>query len=168
MRSVRKTARALLLNERNEILLMCVEGLDINSIEGTKYNRFWCTIGGAIDEGEAIEQAIMREIYEETGISSEYVRLGPTVWHSHCTLIFKGTLTAIDETYTVAKTTIEDVVLHAPTEIEKLVVKELRWWPLNALQQTTEVIFPEHLTTYLPDVIAGKYPTCSIDISDKK
>lgn len=168
MTATRKAARALLLNERNELLLMCIEGLDICEADGTKHHRLWCTIGGGIDEGEIIEQAVMREIYEETGITAEHVKLGPTVWHYNVDLIFKGVPTQVYETYTIAKTTVQDVVLHNPTEIEKLVVKELKWWSLAELRQTAEIVFPIGLAKHLPDIITGDYPVSPIDISDKK
>lgn len=36
---------------------------------------FWCTPGGGMDDGESIEQALMREMIEETGITPEIGRL---------------------------------------------------------------------------------------------
>ena len=74
---IRKSARVVLLNQHNEILLMCIEGFDVSSVEGIKHPRFWCTIGGGLEESESIQQAVIREIYEETGIACEDIIIGP-------------------------------------------------------------------------------------------
>jgi len=53
---IRKTARAILLNDKNEILLM-------HARNGNWYEL----IGGGIDDGEALDQALHRECLEEAG-----------------------------------------------------------------------------------------------------
>ena len=50
--NVRETVRILLLNKKNELLLICVEDPNIISVDGKKHNRFWFTAGGQIDENE--------------------------------------------------------------------------------------------------------------------
>lgn len=98
---------------------MCVENFDIGTKEGKKNKRFWCTIGGGIHEGESIEDAALREIQEETGLTSSYIVLGPVVWHSAVDLMLKGVFTRLDESFIVAHTKRVDVALYAPTEDEK-------------------------------------------------
>ena len=94
---VRKATRVILLNDKNELLLMCVEDFDISTPDGTRNKRFWCTIGGGIEKDETIEQAALREIYEEAGILAEELDLGPVVWHGTVELVLKGVLTRFDE-----------------------------------------------------------------------
>ncbi|MCL2850801.1 MAG: NUDIX hydrolase [Firmicutes bacterium] len=53
---IRKTARAILLNDKNEILLL-------HARNGNWYEL----IGGGIDDGETLEQALHRECLEEAG-----------------------------------------------------------------------------------------------------
>jgi len=102
--------------------------------------------------------------YEETGIISEDISVGPRVWHSEIELVLKGVRTLFDETFVVVKTKRNDIALCAPTEDEKQVVKELRWFSLDDIKQSKDPIFPEALTHYLPDVLAEKYPKAPINI----
>ena len=164
---VRKAVRVLLFNDENELLLMCVEDFDISTPEGKKNKRFWCIIGGGIEGGESIEQTAFREIHEEAGISEKEVNLGPLVWYGNVELVLKGTLTRLEESFIVAKTKRKDVVLHAPTEDEKQVVKKLQWFSLEEIKESQEVIFPIVLPEYLPDVLSGKYPDQPIEINLK-
>lgn len=162
---IRKTVRVLLLNGKCELLLMCVEDFDISTPGGKRNKRLWCTVGGAIELGETIEQAALREIYEETGIVSDAIDLGPIVWHGDVDLVLKGRLTKFVEFFIVAKTSIYDVALHDPTEDEQQAVKELRWFSLEDIKKSSEVIFPIVLPEYLPDVLLGKYPKHPIEIN---
>jgi 8-oxo-dGTP pyrophosphatase MutT (NUDIX family) len=54
---------AVIFNERGEILLQ--KRKDVNQ---------WCIISGHVEFGESIEQAVLREIKEETGTKASIVR----------------------------------------------------------------------------------------------
>jgi 8-oxo-dGTP pyrophosphatase MutT (NUDIX family) len=167
---VRKSVRVLLLNDEKKLLLMCIEGFDISTTDGKKNERFWCTIGGGIEHGESLEQATLREIYEETGLEPQDISMGTAVWHGSVDLILKGKPTRLDETFIVCKTKQKDVALHAPTEDEKMVVKNLQWFSLEDIEQSSDTIFPILLHQYLPDILNEKYPLqpIEIDLNAKK
>ncbi len=55
---------AVIFNELGEILL-----------QRRKDTGKWCIISGHVEFGETVEQAIIREVLEETEVSSEIVRL---------------------------------------------------------------------------------------------
>lgn len=148
---------------------MCVEDFDISTPDGKRNKRFWCTIGGGIERNETIEQAALREILEETGIEETAIELGPIVWHNKIDLVLKGKLTQFDELYIVAKTHIYDVALLKPTQDEQAVVKKLQWFTLEDIKRSTEIIFPNTLAEFLPDILLGNYPMKPIAIHlDKK
>lgn len=155
---IRNAVRVLLLNDKNQLLLMCVEGFDISTVEGKHNKRFWCTIGGKIEEGESIQEAAIREIYEETGIGQADIQLGPVVWQGDVDLMLKGILTCLQEIFIVARTYQQTVSCNNLTEDEQKVVKELCWFTLEQLEQSDEVIFPILLPQYLPDILLEKYP----------
>jgi len=164
---VRKAVRVLLLNNNKELLLMCVEGFDIATADGKRNNRFWCTLGGGIEPGETIQHAALREIYEESGLSEDDIKLGPVVWYGEVSLMLKGTLTTLAESFIVAKTKNSNVALHKPTQDECEVVKQLKWFSLDEIKKSTDVIFPILLPQYLPDILAEKYPKTPITIDMK-
>ncbi len=164
---IRKAVRVLLLNDKDELLLMCVEDFDISSPEGKRNKRFWCTIGGEIETGESVEQAAIREIYEESGIEENEIEIGPVVWYSSINLVLKRILTQLEESFIVVKTKQNKVFLQNPTQDEQRTVKELRWFSLANIQKSPEVIFPIPLPEYFPDIISGKYPEQPIVIGLK-
>jgi 8-oxo-dGTP diphosphatase len=55
---------AFIFNERNELLLQ--KRADTGK---------WCILSGHVEFGETVQQAMIREVLEETGASSEIVRL---------------------------------------------------------------------------------------------
>ncbi len=156
MMPIRNAVRVLLLNG-DKLLLMCIEDFDISAPNSKPNKRFWCTIGGGIESGESIQEAAMREIYEETSLSSENIELGPIVWQSDLNLMLRGTLTRFKEVYVVAKTSTHNVSLHQPTQAELDIVKELKWFTLEEIKQCPDVIFPTSLPQHLPDILAGIY-----------
>lgn len=164
----RRTVRVLLLNTCNELLLMCVEDFDISTLDGKRNKRFWCTIGGAIDCNETVEQTALREIFEETEIEESAIKLAPVVWHSKADVIFKGKPTHLDELFIVAKKHIKDVFLCKPTQDEQAAVKKLQWFSLEDIKQSSEIIFPVNLAKLLPDVLLGYYPKKPVAIHTKK
>jgi 8-oxo-dGTP pyrophosphatase MutT (NUDIX family) len=161
---VRSAVRVVLLNEANELLLMCMDDPTIASI-GEKYaGRFWTLIGGEIEPGETIQDAAVREVFEETGLSEEDIELGPQVWSGKLDLIFKGKPTHIKQEFIVAKTRRRDISLANLTPDEKEVVKQVAWFSLDRIINSGEVIHPIVLPKYLPDVIAGRYPKEPLEI----
>jgi 8-oxo-dGTP pyrophosphatase MutT (NUDIX family) len=57
---VRKTVGAILVNERGEVLLQ-----QRDEKPGLLYPGYWTFFGGAVEDGETIEAAIRRELWEE-------------------------------------------------------------------------------------------------------
>ena len=49
---------------------------------------WWFTPGGGLEGAESREQAALRELAEETGITE--VELGPVLWHRYCSFPFDG------------------------------------------------------------------------------
>ena len=62
----RPAARAIILNDRNEVLMNHLLGDDIFG-----HRDYFETPGGGVDEGETPEQAVVREVQEETGYICE-------------------------------------------------------------------------------------------------
>ena len=155
---VRKSVKVLLLNEENELLLVCADDPKTTAVDKTYYGRFWYCVGGQMHPGESFEQAAVREIYEETGISQEDIVFGPIVWNGEFDMVLSGTLMHMDQTFLVAKTKKIQVSLTAPDEWEKQSIKKFAWFSLEKIQKSQEVIYPVVLSEYLPELLAGHYP----------
>jgi len=161
---VRSSIKILLLNEKNELLLMCADDPKTTSADGKYIGKFWFTVGGQIEENESINEAAIREIYEETGIKKEEIELGPIVWFGEFDLILNGVLTRLKQKFMVAKTNQKNVFLKNPTSWEKNVITEFKWYSLDEIKNTNEIIYPALLSEYLPDIIAKNYPSKPIEI----
>lgn len=117
---------------------------------------WWCTVGGGVDEGEALEEAARRELFEETGHAE--VDLGPVVWIREHVLIVEGEPRRLVEHYFLATAVHEDLVDHHWTELERQVVKAMRWWTPHEIAGSDEVIFPEGLGALLLDLLRDGPP----------
>ncbi len=161
---VRNSVNILILNDKNELLLMCADDPKTTSVDGTYHGRFWFTIGGKIEEGESMQEAALRELREETGITPDQVELGPVVWFGEFDLVLAGTPTHIKQTFIVAKTKQKNISLENLTQEEKAVIKKIAWFSLDDIKNSTEVIYPIVLPQYLPDIISGNYPEQPLEI----
>jgi 8-oxo-dGTP pyrophosphatase MutT (NUDIX family) len=155
---VRNSVRVLLLNAKNELLLICAKDPRTTSIDGKYHGRFWYTIGGGIKPMESIQEAAFREVYEETGIEQVDVELGPIVWFGEFDLVLDGTKQHLKQQFIVAKTTQHRVSFSNLEIDEKASFLKLAWFSLDALRTCNEIIYPVHLPQHLPDILLGKYP----------
>lgn len=166
---IRNCIRALLINDKNELLLMLADDPKTTSTDGKKRGLFWFTIGGEINYNESTQEAAIREIYEETGIKENEVELGPIVWFGEFDLILDGKLTHLKQRFMVAKTKKLDVSLTKLDGWEKDVIKKLAWFSLEDIKNSEDIIHPVGIEDILPDILAGKYPEDPIEIDlDKK
>ncbi len=111
-----------------------------------------------------MQEAALREIFEETGIRREEVELGPVVWFGEFDLMLAGIPTHIKQTFIVAKTTKKDISLDHLTPEEQTVIEKIAWFSFEEIKKSTEVIFPIMLPEYLPDILAGNYPEQPLEI----
>lgn len=155
----KKTIRILLISQENKLLLMRVVDPSTTGLDKKQRNAFWCTIGGKIEQGETLQQATYRELFEETGLNSDDVELGPIVWYGIHQMIISGQHVELDEKFIVVFLK-SDKQVHQEnfTANEKNVVTHTEWLGLDEILTHQEPIFPAIFKTHLADILAGKYP----------
>jgi 8-oxo-dGTP pyrophosphatase MutT (NUDIX family) len=154
----RETVRILLIAPSGRILLIRYEDPRI------AYSPiFWSTPGGGVDPGESLGEALRRELLEETGMTD--VRWGPEVWYGEPVVNISGERVQFRDHYFVAHGASETLRNDGWTDLERSVIREMRWWAPEDLRGAQEVIYPREIADLLPDVIAGRYPSAPITLA---
>ncbi|MET4922632.1 NUDIX hydrolase [Streptomyces sp. PSRA5] len=137
----RKVSRVVLLDPDDRILLM--RGYE----PADPARDWWFTPGGGLEGDETRQEAALRELTEETGITE--VELGPVLWRRTCSFPFDGRRWDQDEWYFLARTAQTETTPEGLTELERRSVAELRWWTSAELSTTRETVYPTRLAGLL-------------------
>ena len=141
---LRKVARVVLLDPEDRILLLHGHEPDDPA------DDWWFTPGGGLEGDESREEAALRELAEETGITD--VELGPVLWRRMCSFPFAGRRWDQDEWYYLARTTNPSKVVPEATgltELERRSVAGARWWTCRELARAHETVYPTRLAELL-------------------
>ncbi|MFB7372958.1 NUDIX hydrolase [Streptomyces sp. NPDC056222] len=138
---MRRVARVVLLDPDDRILLM--HGYEPDDPDQT----WWFTPGGGLEGDETREEAALRELAEETGITD--VDLGPVIWQRICSFPFDGRRWDQDEWYYLARTTQTVTAPGGLTELEARSTTGLRWWTSAELSAARETVYPTRLAELL-------------------
>ncbi|MEV6330925.1 NUDIX hydrolase [Streptomyces sp. NPDC051909] len=154
---VRRVARVVLLDPDDRILLL--HGHEPDDPAQT----WWFTPGGGLEGDESREQAALRELAEETGITD--VDLGPVLWRRYCSFPFAGRRWDQDEWYYLARTTQTATAPGGLTELETRSVSGLRWWTSAELSVARETVYPDRLAELLDSLLGEGPPSPPLDLA---
>lgn len=153
---IRPTVRVLLLDELDRVLLF--RGQD----PATPEVRYWFPTGGGIEPDESPEKAARREVLEETGLTN--FELGPHIWNRRHVFSFYGSEQDVREVWFFARVPHFDIDTSGFTEMEQAVIQEHRWWTLQELQTTSDVLTPRDLAVLLRDLLINGLPTSPVTV----
>ncbi len=147
---LRPTARAVLIDPEGRVLLFRV------AMPQAPDRIFWITPGGGVQGAETYEEAVRREIWEETGVAD--FKLGPCVWERTATSQFSTRWIQFVERYFVAWVPHAEVVADNREEAERAFLQEHRWFSLDQLAAHPERVVPANLATLVAALLRGELP----------
>ncbi len=150
----RHAARIVVTDERDRLLLIQFQDPQTG-------HRWWSAPGGALEPGESYEEAAVRELAEETGLTSAI--LGPCVWRRQHLGRFNGnSFHAVERAYLVRVPEFEPDS-DGWTPLEQQVHVGMRWWTLEELDASTEELSPRRLPELIRQLLANGPPAEPID-----
>jgi 8-oxo-dGTP pyrophosphatase MutT (NUDIX family) len=140
-----RTAGRVIVVDREGRVLLFRGGDPARPRDGT----WWFTPGGGAGPGESVEEAARRELFEETGLA--VAKLGRVVATRDVTFSFLGR--TYEQREHLFRVIVEPFEIDTSrwTRIEREVQVEHRWWTLEELRTTSDVVYPENLL----DLVAG-------------
>lgn len=131
------------------MLLVRVEDLDVGP------RAFWVTPGGGVEAGESLRATAVRELAEETGLRVEPDELVGPVAVAQGEWSYRDTpLVSVDTYFShLADRFVPTADGHTPLELD--VLAEWRWWSVDELDATAEVIIPVGLGALVRRLVAS-------------
>ncbi len=157
-----ESARALLVDPQGRVLLMKLASGRVTLGPMASRRTFWLTPGGSLQPSESFEDALMREIFEETGLRLSHP--GHWIWTSPKRIVRDGM--PVD---TLARVYIQCVPSFEPmptalTVEERETFRELRWWSIGEIDASSETFVPRQLALLLKPLLTGAWPADPVSI----
>lgn len=147
----RATVRLVVVDEDGDVLLY------EDSDQGMRPPfTWWSTPGGGIEPGEDERTAAARELFEETGARAEPESfVGPlaqrTVLHGYSDQVVEQ-----HDTFYGLRVSHFEAAPAALTPEEQLTMQQWRWWPLEDLRATSEMVWPADIPRLVEALTSGE------------
>ncbi len=153
---LRQAARAVVVDPADRILLV---RFDFPTAV------VWAAPGGGIEPGEDAEEAIRRELREETGLDDP--ELGPVIWRRDHLFSEPIRWLGQSEVYFFVRTpAFEPSPTLSWAELNAEYVTDIRWWTLDELESADARFAPGRLPELLRDLLRDGPPAEPIDVGE--
>lgn len=153
-RILRPSGRVILINDEDRVLLF--EG---GASQLGKDRPVWVLPGGGTEDGEDARATAARELREETGLQVDPGELIGPVAVSSGPFRFEGTHYWSDVAFFLLRIHECSVQKEGWSALERDIVNEYRWWSLDELRNTDDIVFPGELPRMLELLLTGDIPT---------
>ncbi len=151
----RPASRVLVVDRRDRLLLF--DGI----VPNRERTRLWCPPGGALRPDETFEEAALRELAEETGITD--VALGHCVWRREHVFEMFDRWYAADERFFLVRVGTAEVSGTGREAVEANFILGHRWWTALEIAASRETFVPRRLADLLPPLLRGEIPPEPLD-----
>lgn len=154
---IRPSARVLLLDADDRVFMFRIHDPSATQGPNPITADFWLLPGGGVEPGETYEQAALREVFEETGLTD--VELGPCLWTQDKIV---GSPTGepwhVIAKFFLGRTGRNPEISYAGHEpLEASTITGHEWFTRAEIQdrERTETVLPPGLGTLLGEVLPG-------------
>lgn len=146
--SRRLSARVVLLDETGAVLLLSGSDPAFADAAGDPAPRWWFTVGGAVQQGETLQEAAAREVEEETGLRVDPDQMIGPVWRRDAVIDFNGSVIRSEEMFFVHRTRRFEPSPAGRTGLERSYIHGYRWCDETMIQELAasgEAVYPVQL-----------------------
>ncbi|MGH9055214.1 MAG: NUDIX hydrolase [Acidimicrobiales bacterium] len=149
----RDVVRSVVLDVRARVLLFHARDLTYPEL-----GCWWELPGGGIQVGETYLDTAVRELREESGITTWPEQVAPPTWRREATFRYRGRRLRQHEQVVKVRLDVPGPPIDGSQRVdfEDEDYFGFRWWPTTEVIGSTERFYPGRLPTLLPPFLAGE------------